>query len=86
MIFQLDICVMGRVFFPQFCDRENLANFSKNKKITQNFVLENLFIRKFPKFCLSRKDKISQGKKIAAHGGGYGKSLLLNPANYTSNL
>jgi hypothetical protein len=49
---------------------ENLANFSKNKKITQNFVLENLFIPKFPKFGLSRKDKICWDKKITAHGGG----------------
>jgi hypothetical protein len=32
-----------------------------------------------------KKDKICQDKKITAHGG-YGKSLLLNPANYTSNL
>jgi hypothetical protein len=62
-IFQLDMC-HGQGFFPQFCDiMENLANFSqKNKKLLE-FILEILFIRKFPKFCLSKKDKKFQDKK-----------------------
>jgi hypothetical protein len=74
----------GQGFFPQFLIWKNWQVFPKIRKLLK-FVLENLFIRKFPKFCLSKKDKICQDKKITASGG-YGKSLLLNPANYTSNL
>lgn len=95
VIFQLDMC-HGQGFFPQFCDMENLANFSKTKKITQictrNFIYPKIsqfwFFQKktnFRKFCLSKKDKICQDKKITPHGDD-GKSLLLNPANYTSSL
>jgi hypothetical protein len=75
---------MGRVFSLNFVIWKNWQAFPKIRKLLK-FVLEKLFIQKFPKFCLSKKDKICQDKKITAHGD-YGKSLLLNPANYTSNL
>jgi hypothetical protein len=74
----------GQVFPLNFVIWKNWQTFPKIRKLL-NFVLENLFIRKFPKFFFSKKDKICQDKEITARGG-YGKSLLLNPANYTSNL
>jgi hypothetical protein len=59
---------MGRVFSLNFFIWKNWQTFPKIRKLLE-FVLEILFIRKFPTFCLSKKDKIYQDKKITAHGG-----------------
>jgi len=76
---------MGMVFPLNFVIWKIWQTFPKIRKLLKILYYKIYLSGNFPNFVCQEKTKFLGIKKSLLMGG-YGKSLLLNPANYTSNL